>query len=80
MADSPDGAAYDTSDVMRANSWEMMAGDHLVTELPDLYVLLGVAGARHSQKLDALRSFTQTPAWHAAPAALKHKAEEALHG
>lgn len=65
---------------MRAHSWEMMAGDHLVTTLADLYVLLGVSKAGHDARLAALRSFMHTPAWHAAPSSLKKQAAEVLRG
>lgn len=80
MADSTEGAAFDTWDWMRAQSWELMAGDHLVTTLPDLYAVLGVAYQGHDAKIAALRAFMATPAWHPAPEGLKQQAQEALRG
>lgn len=75
-----EGAAFDTWDVIRSRDWELMAGDHLVTTLPDLYAVLGVTYKNHDAKVAALRAFMATPAWHPAPAVLKRQAEEALRG
>lgn len=77
---SENGAAFESWDVARAHSWELMAGDRLVATLPELYVLLGVAYKKHDDKIAALRAFMATPAWHPAPGGLKAAAREALRG
>lgn len=78
MTGTDAGAAFDSWDAIRASSWEVMAGDHLVETLPDLYDALGIGHLPKGQKLAALKAFTTEPAYHPAPAKLKHEVEQAL--
>jgi hypothetical protein len=73
-----EGAAFDSWEAMRAHTWDLMAGDHLLSTLDDLYVILGVADKPKAEKLKALSAFMKTPAWNPAPDVLKQQAEEAL--
>lgn len=75
-----EGAAFDSWDYIRSQDWDLMAGDHLVVTLDELYAVLGVTGRRHGEKAAALRAFMASPAWHPAPPALKKQAAEALRG
>jgi hypothetical protein len=73
-------ATFDSWDVNRSLSWELMAGDHLVETLPDLYAVLGVADERLGVKIAVLKMFMESPTWFPAPAKLKAAAEEAVKG
>lgn len=78
MAATDAGAAFDSWDAIRASSWEVTAGDHLVETLADLYQALGISGLPRRQRLAALREFTAEPAYHPAPVRLKQEVEQAL--
>lgn len=78
MAGTDAGAAFDSWEAIRASSWEITAGDHLVETLPELYQALGIAHLPRRQKLAALKAFTEEPAYHPAPAHLKEEVEQAL--
>ena len=78
MAGTDAGAAFDSWDAIRAASWELHAGNHLVETLPDLYAVLGITGLPRKQRLAALHAFTQEPAYMPAPPGLKHEVEQAI--
>jgi hypothetical protein len=77
---NPEGSTYETWDVFRSLDWELMAGDHLVETLDELWWVLGVHGKSHDAKRQALLAFMHTPTWKPAPEDLKNEAAAFLRG
>lgn len=70
--------SIENEDWLRARTWDLYRGKHLVTTLADLYWQLDVQRATPDEQHGALVSFVALPAWRAAPAELKAEVEAVL--